>query len=156
ERALTAAPTFLIPAARAVMTEPSAAGVPRHVPVLAAEVLDLLAPAPGQVVVDCTVGGGGHARLLAERVAPGGRLIGLDRSAGMLDKARPRLAELPVTLMHANFDRLPAVLHELGVERVDAVLADLGFASDQMEDAARGLSFQQEGPLDMRLDPTGG
>jgi 16S rRNA (cytosine1402-N4)-methyltransferase len=138
------------------MNEPSAAGVPRHVPVLAAEVLELLAPAPGQVVVDGTVGAGGHARLLAERIVPGGRLIGLDQDAGMLEQARPRLAGLPVTLVHANFDRLPAVLRDLGIEQVDAVLADLGFASDQVEDAARGLSFQQDGPLDMRLDPTAG
>src|SRR6266702_3485504 len=88
---------------------------PRHVPVLPAEVLDALAVAPGQVVVDATVGGGGHARLLAERVGASGRLIGLDQDAAMLELARPRLQGLPVTLLQGNFDRLPEVLRQLGI-----------------------------------------
>ena len=129
---------------------------PRHVPVLSAEVLNALAVAPGQVVVDATVGAGGHSRLLAERVAPSGRLIGLDQDAAMLDLARPRLQALPVTLVQANFDRLRDVLDEQGVKKVDAVLADLGFCSDQLDDPERGLSFNLPGPLDMRLDPTRG
>jgi 16S rRNA (cytosine1402-N4)-methyltransferase len=127
--------------------------------VLAAEVLRLLDPQPGQTWVDCTVGGGGHSRLIAEKLGPGGRLIGLDQDPTMLELARPRLAGLPgveVTLVHANFDQLPGVLANLGVESVDGVLADLGFASDQMDDAARGFSFRGDGPLDMRLDPTAG
>jgi 16S rRNA (cytosine1402-N4)-methyltransferase len=74
----------------------------------------------------------------------------------MLDVARPRLAGLPVTLVQANFDQLRAVHDELGLETVDGVLADLGFCSDQMDDPARGLSFSQSGPLDMRLDPSEG
>ena len=134
------------------LPEPSA----RHVSVLPCEVVELLAPTPGQVLVDATVGAGGHARLLAERVAPTGRLIGLDQDAGMLDLARARLADLPVTLIHANFERLPQVLRDLGIEAVDGVLADLGVCSDQLDEAARGLSFQQSGPLDMRLDPRAG
>src|SRR5689334_4242246 len=109
--------------------EPSA----RHVPVMPAEVLELLAPAPGQILVDATVGGGGHTRLLAERVAPTGRIIGLDQDAAMLAQARPRLEGLPVTLLHENFDRLPQVLRERGITQVDGVLADLGFSSDQLE-----------------------
>jgi 16S rRNA (cytosine1402-N4)-methyltransferase len=129
---------------------------PRHVSVLPVEVLDALVPSPGQVIVDATVGAGGHARLLAERVAPSGRLIGLDQDAAMLDSARPRLEGLPVTLVHANFDQLRAVLADLGIPAVDGVLADLGVCSDQLDDPARGLSFQQPGPLDMRLDPTTG
>jgi 16S rRNA (cytosine1402-N4)-methyltransferase len=131
-------------------------GGPRHVPVLPAEVLETLAPAPGQVLVDATVGGGGHARLLAERVAPTGRVIGLDRDATMLDLARPRLEGLPVTLVQANFDRLRTVLDDLGLDAVDGVLADLGVCSDQLDAAERGFSFTQEGPLDMRLDSTQG
>jgi 16S rRNA (cytosine1402-N4)-methyltransferase len=130
--------------------------VPRHVPVLPAEVLEQLAPAPGQTVVDATVGAGGHSRLLAERLGPGGRLIGLDQDPAMLDLARPRLEGLPVTLVRANFDRLPEVLAELGIPAVDGVLADLGVCSDQLDMVERGLSFQQPGPLDMRLDPAGG
>lgn len=128
----------------------------RHVSVLPAEVLHFLDPQPGQVIVDATVGAGGHSRLIAERLGPSGRLIGLDRDATMLDLARPRLAEWPTTLVQANFDRLGEVLEELGLSAVDGVLADLGFCSDQMDDPARGLSFSQEGPLDMRLDPTEG
>jgi 16S rRNA (cytosine1402-N4)-methyltransferase len=127
---------------------------PRHVPVLPVETLDLLNPASGEVFVDCTVGAGGHARLLAERVAPNGRLIGLDQDAAMLALARPRLEGLPVTLVQANFDQLRQALDNLNIPAVDGVLADLGFSSDQLEDPARGLSFLQPGPLDMRLDQT--
>lgn len=127
---------------------------PRHVSVVPAEVLRLLAPQPGQVIVDATVGGGGHARLLAERIVPDGRLIGLDRDAAMLERARPGLDGLPVTLVHAAFDNLRGVLDKLGIDRVDAVLADLGISSDQLDEAGRGFSFQQSGPLDMRMDVT--
>jgi 16S rRNA (cytosine1402-N4)-methyltransferase len=129
---------------------------PRHVSVLPVEVLAFLEPAPGQVFVDATVGAGGHALLLGERLAPGGRLIGLDRDAAMLELARPRLAGLPVTLVQAPFSRLREVLDEQGIDAVDGVLADLGFCSDQMDDPQRGLSFAQPGPLDMRLDPSKG
>lgn len=127
---------------------------PRHVSVVPAEVLRLLAPQPGQVIVDATVGGGGHARLLAERIVPDGRLIGLDRDAAMLERARPGLEGLPITLVHAAFDNLRSVLDKLGIDRVDAVLADLGISSDQLDEAGRGFSFQQTGPLDMRMDVT--
>ncbi|MBA4063942.1 MAG: 16S rRNA (cytosine(1402)-N(4))-methyltransferase RsmH [Isosphaera sp.] len=134
----------------------SAPREPRHAAVLPAEVLDLLDPRPGQTWVDCTVGAGGHTRLVAERLGETGRLVGLDQDPTMLDLARPRLAGLPVTLVRANFDQLPGVLANLGVGTVDGVLADLGFASDQLQDAARGLSFRDDGPLDMRLDPSAG
>ena len=129
---------------------------PRHVSVLPAEVLRLLDPRPGETWVDCTTGGGGHARLIADRVGPGGRVIGLDQDPGMLALARPRLEGLPVTLVPANFDQLPAVLADLGVAAADGVLADLGFSSDQVDDPGRGLSFLHDGPLDMRLDPAAG
>ncbi len=129
---------------------------PRHVSVLPAEVLRLLDPKPGETWVDCTVGGGGHGRMIAERLGATGRLIGLDQDAGMLALAGPRLAGLPATLVHANFDQLPDVLANLGIAAVDGVLADLGFSSDQLDAADRGLSCQRDGPLDMRLDPTAG
>jgi 16S rRNA (cytosine1402-N4)-methyltransferase len=116
----------------------------------------LLDPQPGETWVDCTVGAGGHARMIAERVGPTGRVIGFDQDPGMLALARPRLDGLPVTLIHANFDQLPEVLANLGVAKVDGVLADLGFCSDQLGDPARGLSFRDDGPLDMRLDPSTG
>jgi 16S rRNA (cytosine1402-N4)-methyltransferase len=128
----------------------------RHVPVLPREVVALLDPKPAEVWVDATTGVGGHARLIAQRVLPGGRVIGLDQDPSMLEVARANLAGLSVTLVHANFDQLTPVLSSLGLKEVAGLIADLGFASDQMDAADRGLSFQQDGPLDMRLDPTSG
>ncbi|MFO0881438.1 MAG: 16S rRNA (cytosine(1402)-N(4))-methyltransferase RsmH [Gemmataceae bacterium] len=138
------------------MSETGSGAVPRHVSVLPAEVLQYLAPSPGQIIIDATVGAGGHARLLAERVLPDGRLIGLDQDASMLDLARPRLAGLPVTLRQANFAELPEVLRDLQIERVDGVLADVGICSDQLDDPARGFSFARSGPLDMRMQTGAG
>jgi 16S rRNA (cytosine1402-N4)-methyltransferase len=127
---------------------------PRHRPVLPREVLSWLDPQPGQIVVDATVGAGGHAQLIAGRIGPSGKLIGLDRDASMLELARPRIVGCQVTLLHGNFENLRHVLDHSGINRVDAVLADLGFASDQVERPERGFSFQEPGLLDMRLDPT--
>jgi 16S rRNA (cytosine1402-N4)-methyltransferase len=127
-------------------------GPPHHVSVLPAEVLAALDPRPGQVFVDATVGAGGHSRLLAERLGPTGRLIGLDRDASMLTLAAPRLEGLPVTLLQGNFDELPDALARLGVPAVDGVLADLGVCSDQLDAAERGFSFGQSALLDMRLN----
>jgi 16S rRNA (cytosine1402-N4)-methyltransferase len=129
---------------------------PRHVPVLPAQVLEYLAPQPGQVVVDATIGGGGHARLIAERLGPTGRVIGLDQDTQMLARAGVAVQGLPVHLEHANFDQIRPVLNRLGIEAVDGVLADLGVCSDQLDDPERGLSFSQSGPLDMRLDRSAG
>lgn len=138
------------------MTGAAGTPEPHHVPVLPAEVLTYLALEPGQTVVDATVGVGGHARLLAEAVGPSGRVVGLDCDAEMLGVASVRLqppeGATPATLVQANFDRLRDVLDDLGIAAVDAVLADLGVCSDQLDAAERGFSFQQPGPLDMRLD----
>ncbi len=129
-----------------------------HLPVLPGQVLELLAPQPGQTFVDATLGGGRHASLIAEKLGTSGHLIALDRDPAALERARIRLQQVSdtprLTLVHSNFDRLRLVLDELKIDRVDGVLADLGFSSDQIETAERGLSFQREGPLDMRLDPT--
>lgn len=129
-----------------------------HLPVLPIQVLELLAPQPGQTIVDATLGGGGHACLIAEKLAATGHLIALDRDPAALERARLRLQQVSdtprLTLVHSNFERLRLVLDELKIDRVDGILADLGFSSDQIEAAERGLSFQREGPLDMRLDPT--
>jgi 16S rRNA (cytosine1402-N4)-methyltransferase len=129
---------------------------PHHIPVLPAEVLHWLDPKPGQIVVDCTVGGGGHSRLIGERIQPGGRVIGLDQDPAMLELARPGLAGLPVTLVHAAFDQIAEVAQEQGITAVDGIIADLGISSDQLDNPFRGLSFQQDAPLDMRMDPTWG
>lgn len=128
----------------------------RHVPVLATEVLTWLTPQPGETWVDATTGGGGHTKLLAEGVGNAGRVIALDRDESMLVAAKQRLAGLPVTFVQASFDQIDSVLANRGWKSVDGVLADLGVCSDQLDDPARGLSFQQPGPLDMRLDPTHG
>jgi 16S rRNA (cytosine1402-N4)-methyltransferase len=129
----------------------------RHLPVLAAETLASLNLCPGATFVDATIGGGGHAVLAAQILGPAGRLVGLDADPAMLGKADQRLASLPdrpaVELIQANFAQLRQVLDQLAIDRVDAILADLGFASDQVEDPSRGLSFATDGPLDMRLDP---
>src|SRR5437763_2358242 len=134
----------------------SADRVPVHVSVLPRESIVLLDPHPGETWVDCTVGAGGHTRLIAERVGPGGTVLGLDQDPTMLALARGRLDGLPVELVHANFDQLAEVLAARGLARVDGVFADLGFSSDQLAEANRGLSFRGDGPLDMRLDPTTG
>ena len=126
-----------------------------HIPVLPEAVLDLLAPAPGQVFLDCTVGRGGHAVRIAPRLAPGGRYVALDMDPSNVQFVRQRLADGPVRvdLIRANFADSRAALDSLGVDAVDGLLADLGFASTQVDDPHRGLSFARQGPLDMRLDP---
>jgi 16S rRNA (cytosine1402-N4)-methyltransferase len=127
----------------------------KHVPVLTKEVLHWLDPKPGQIVVDATVGVGGHAAHLWQRIQPQGTLIALDQDPAMLAAARERIVG-HVIWRQRNFEDLPAVLAELNITAVDAILADIGFCSDQMHDPARGFSFQSDGPLDMRLDPTTG
>src|SRR5947207_3038649 len=135
------------------MTEAALSG-PRHVAVMPAEVLHWLAPSPGQVLVDATAGAGGHALLLARAVAPTGRAIALDRDPDMLEVARKRWRSHAergnegITFVEASFDQLRQVLDDLRLDAVDGVLADLGLCSDQLDDAGRGFSFQQEGPLD--------
>jgi 16S rRNA (cytosine1402-N4)-methyltransferase len=127
-------------------------GPTQHVPVLAAEVIVWLRPAAGQVVVDGTLGGGGHARLLAQAVGSDGSVIGLDRDEIALEAASERLHGLPLRAVHANYSDLPEVLADLGIEAVDSILLDLGLSSDQLADAERGFSFHSEGPLDLRFD----
>lgn len=123
-----------------------------HVPVLLAEVLHWLDPRPGAVLIDGTLGGGGHTQALAERVGPSGLVVSLDRDRAALDRTEPRLANLPVRLAQANFADIPEVLDELNIEAVDGVLLDLGLSSDQLADGQRGFSFSSEGPLDLRFD----
>jgi 16S rRNA (cytosine1402-N4)-methyltransferase len=125
---------------------------PRHLPVLPEKVLEFLAPEPGQIIVDCTVGGGGHSQLIAQRLGAKGRLLGLDQDEEMLKVAKERLHGLPVQLFQANFDQLRPLLNQLGLHTVDGILADLGVCTEQLDDAQRGFSFMHAGPLDMRLD----
>jgi 16S rRNA (cytosine1402-N4)-methyltransferase len=104
--------------------------------------------------VDCTVGAGGHARLLLDGISPGGRLLAIDRDEAALTAARDALAgtEADWVLVHADFAEVARVARDAGFERVDGVLFDLGLSSDQLEDPKRGFSFRLDGPLDMRMD----
>jgi 16S rRNA (cytosine1402-N4)-methyltransferase len=131
-----------------------------HIPVLPQEVVELLDPKPGEVFVDCTAGLGGHAALIAERVGPSGTIVLNDLDQGNLDKAKALVSKAlcpddpdsaNVHAIRGNFSELPAKLRSLGVQ-ADMMLADLGFASTQVDDPERGLSFRFSGPLDMRLD----
>lgn len=126
-----------------------------HVPVLREPVARLLAVQPGEVVVDATVGLGGHARLLAAAAGPDGLLVGLDVDPANLAQARQHLADVPcrVLLRHANFAEVREVLADAGIKGADVLLADLGVSSTQLDQAERGFSFRQDGPLDMRMDP---
>ena len=129
---------------------------PPHLPVLPREILELLDPKPGMVCLDCTVGTAGHAAMIAPLLAPGGRYIGLDVDPNNIALAQERLSHAPVTvdIVRSNFAAARDVLGRLGVKTVDLLIADLGFSSNQMDDPARGLSFNCDGPLDMRLDPS--
>jgi 16S rRNA (cytosine1402-N4)-methyltransferase len=127
-----------------------------HTSVLPAEVMAYLAIEPGMTVVDGTLGGGGHTRLLVEAVGPTGRVIALDRDPAAIERGASELAGKPIRFAQANFCDLPEVLDAVGLERVDRVLLDIGLSSDQLADHARGFSFDSDGPLDLRFDPTEG
>jgi 16S rRNA (cytosine1402-N4)-methyltransferase len=118
------------------------------------EVLEYLNPPVGGVVVDATVGTGGHARALAERIGREGLLIALDRDAQMLKLAQQNLADIACMAhyIHADYRNLPEVLQELQIDAVDAILVDMGVCSAQLDDPERGLAFRYDAPLDMRLD----
>ncbi|MCX5668830.1 MAG: 16S rRNA (cytosine(1402)-N(4))-methyltransferase RsmH [Candidatus Omnitrophica bacterium] len=125
-----------------------------HVPVMLQEVLDSLRLAPGQIIVDATLGTGGHAIEILKRIIPQGKLIGIDRDENSLAICRQRLMEFKnnTEFVHGNFSDLDQILGNLGIEKIDGIVFDLGISSYQLHDAQRGFSFQEEGPLDMRLD----
>ncbi len=133
---------------------------PRHVPVMLERCLDALAPAisaPGSVVVDATLGLGGHSEALLTRF-PDVRLIAVDRDPQALELSARRLAPFGdrATLVHAVYDEIPRVLDELDVPEVQGVLFDLGVSSMQLDEADRGFAYAQDAPLDMRMDQTRG
>jgi 16S rRNA (cytosine1402-N4)-methyltransferase len=132
----------------------------RHVPVLLARTLELLAPAvgePGAVVVDATLGMGGHSEALLQQFA-GLRLVGLDRDPQALEIAGRRLAPYAqrITLVHAVYDEIADVLARVGARRVQGVLFDLGVSSLHLDEPARGFAYAQDAPLDMRMDQSRG
>ncbi len=126
-----------------------------HVPVMLAEAIKFLAPKPGEIVADCTLGYGGHAAAFAKAVQPGGRVIGFDVDAAELERTQKRLeaAGLPVSTHHANFAGIAKVMAEEGLDGYDIIFADLGVSSMQIDDPARGMSYKHDdAPLDMRMD----
>jgi 16S rRNA (cytosine1402-N4)-methyltransferase len=132
-----------------------------HRPIMVDEVLRCLRPRAGDVVVDCTLGGGGHARAILERLQPGGRLIGLDVDSIELPRTEAQLRAAgfgPDTFVarHGTFAGLPQVLAAEGLTAADLVLADLGVSSMQLDNPDRGFSYKGVGPLDMRMNPSRG
>jgi 16S rRNA (cytosine1402-N4)-methyltransferase len=129
-----------------------------HLPVLAEEVIAMLAPAPGSLQIDATVGGGGHTERILEATDPDGRLLGLDADGAAIARARRRLARFGdrVVLRRANFRDLGQVAAPEGFGAVDGCLLDLGLSSYQLADAGRGFGFRTGGPLDMRFDSSAG
>jgi len=131
-----------------------------HIPVLYEETLAALNLAPGKVIVDGTLGGGGHTLAIARAVSPTGLAIGIDRDPAALDRVDARFAalneNLPFKSFFANYCDFDAALERAGVERVDGFLLDLGLSSDQLADRSRGFSFDSDGDLDLRFDPTEG
>jgi len=129
-----------------------------HVPVLIKETISLLALKPGDRVIDATVGDGGHAEGILDRISPGGVFIGIDRDPEMLERARRRLVrhEAHIHLVAAPFTEISAVAHSFGSNAVNAILFDLGLASWHLEESGRGFSFMRsQEPLDMRFDQNG-
>lgn len=129
-----------------------------HESVMLSETLGMLAVQPGGLYVDGTLGSAGHAAEILRRAGPQGRLLGIDRDPEALERARARLAGEAgqIVLAHGNHGDLARIAAAHGFANVQGVLLDLGVSSDQLDTATRGFSFQQDGPLDMRMDPTAG
>jgi 16S rRNA (cytosine1402-N4)-methyltransferase len=132
-----------------------------HRPIMVREVLEVLAPRPGEVGVDCTLGYGGHAAELLQKLTPGGRLIAFDADPIELPKTEARLRAMgfgpeAFVARRSNFAGLPQALVADGIAGADLVLADLGLSSMQMDNPARGFTFKHEGPLDLRMNPERG
>ncbi len=125
-----------------------------HIPVMLVEVIDYLKLSPGKIIVDATIGTGGHSKGIIERIMPGGKLIGIDRDEDSLAVARERLRDFgpACEFVYGNFVNMDDILKNLNIKKIDGVLFDLGLSSYQLEDPNRGFSFQYEGPLDMRFD----
>ena len=129
-------------------------GAYTHRPVLLEEAIQGLAIRPDGVYVDGTLGRGGHSEAIVRGLTAGGRLLCIDRDSQALEEGRARLAPWAgqITFLHGNFGDLAALLDGAGVERVDGMLFDLGVSSPQLDDPARGFSYQADAPLDMRMD----
>lgn len=125
-----------------------------HIPVLLNEVMAYLDPQPGETIVDATAGTAGHSEAIIDRIGPQGVLVDIDRDEESLAQARERLAGKKAVnhFVHGNFCELDGILKELQIGQIDGILFDLGISTFQLLNPERGFSFQEEGPLDMRLD----
>ncbi len=125
-----------------------------HISAMPEEVLKYLAPKPGKIFVDGTLGGAGHSLAILERIMPGGTLIGIDQDIDAINNAKLKLEKYKdnTHLIHRNFDELPEILEELNIKSVDGILIDIGLSQHQLENSGRGFSFQKDEPLDMRMD----
>jgi len=123
-----------------------------HLPVLLEETVDNLITDPHGIYVDCTLGGGGHLRYLAEHLAEDATVIGLDKDPDVLEQTRRLLSDLKAILIQADFRNLRQVLRDLEIDFVDGIMMDLGVSSFQLDRAERGFSFHQDAPLDMRMN----
>ena len=127
-----------------------------HIPILVTEIMATLKPSSGEVVADCTLGYGGHAVEFARRIGPGGKLVGMDIDGTQLERTRVRLKEmcpdLPMTFYRSNFAGIANVMNREATDGFDIVFADLGLSSMQIDNPDRGMSYRQDGPLDMRMD----
>lgn len=125
-----------------------------HIPVMLKEVVEYLNLKPGQVIVDGTMGTGGHSEAILERIMPSGKLIGIDRDQDSLEVAKARLSNFgdACKYIYANFIDIDTVLAANKIKKIDGLVLDLGISSFQLNDPKRGFSFQNEGPLDMRID----
>lgn len=129
----------------------------KHIPVLLSEVIAYLNPQPGQFMIDCTAGGGGHSRALLERLLPGGRLIALDQDADAVRAATQVLEPFGTenfSVVQTNFSNLKKAVGDICPEKADGILMDLGVSSYQLDEKERGFSYQNDALLDMRMDRT--
>lgn len=126
-----------------------------HVPILLSQVLEVLAPQSGNIVIDCTLGYGGHAQAFLERIRPHGRLIGIDVDTEELERTKLRLKEFEqhFVAVCASFAGIERVLADMELHGADVIFADLGVSSMQIDNPARGFSYKHDGPLDMRMGP---
>lgn len=137
-----------------------------HVPVLLRETMDVLTPKKNGFYVDGTLGGGGHTEALCRGVGPAGTVISLDRDLAAIDRTEKRLRNVfaewttpqsfPIRFVHASYEYFTEVLDLLKIDKIDGLLLDLGLSSDQLADHRRGFSFESDGPLDLRFDPSEG
>lgn len=126
----------------------------QHTPVMLKEVVEFLDPTPGETIVDATIGCGGHARKILERIRPNGRLIGIDQDQQAIGLAKESLKEFSdsLFLVNDNFKNLEKILKNLEIEKIDGILFDLGVSSLQVDTPERGFSIRFDAPLDMRMD----